>query len=242
MPVIFNRWIGSPLWDRVRNQEILADFDATFTLFIRALVEPLQADERILAWDLCNEPFINDLAEEKMLPVSDERETQWLAKVRDAVKQCDPSALVCIGTMPGIKWLDLTGDLQDVLTPHLYCPLIRIKVLREHQAKSPPATLEESVTRPELVKESLAFAKKQEKPMICTECCWGALDDDALRVRIIRENLRLLKEQGTGFMPHALWTSGVADLHKGGPGLNMPFILEDGSIRPGHELYNEFCR
>jgi hypothetical protein len=118
--------------------------------------------------------------------------------------------------------------------------MYRLAVLRKHKADSTPVKLEDSHTRPNLVEESFEFAKKLGKPMICTECCWGAMDDDAERARIVRANLQALKQYGIGFFPHALWTSGVADLHKGG--LYMPFILEDGSLRPGHEVYNEFTQ
>ncbi len=92
-----------------------------------------------------------------------------------------------------------------------------------------------------VVADSLALAKKLGKPMISSECCWGA-ENDAERVSIIRTNLQALKQYKMGFFPHALYTSGVADLHKYKEGLNMPFILDNGSLRPGHDVYNEFAR
>ena len=56
-----------------------------------------------------------------------------------------------------------------------------------------------------------------------------------------------LKQAGIGFLPHALHHSPVADLHRPVPGrkwetLYMAFIDPDGTIRPGHEVYNEFCQ
>ena len=82
------------------------------------------------------------------------------------------------------------------------------------------------------------------KPAIATECCWGA-NDDAARVKYVRHDLGLLKQAGIGFLPHALHHSPVADLHRPVPGrkwgtMYMGFIEPDGSIRPGHEVYNEF--
>ena len=57
--------------------------------------------------------------------------------------------------------------------------------------------------------------------------------------------LGLLKRHGIGFLPHALHYSAVADLHRPHSwqtwdSMYMGFIEPDGSIRPGHEVYNEF--
>lgn len=223
VPVIFNRWTWHPPWDSVETPEMTAEFDATFGRFIRALVVPMKGDLRILAWDLCNEPY-NDGA-------IMEFETQWLGKIRESVKHCDSDALVCIGTMPGVEHLTRCGHLQDILTPHLYVPLYAIP------APKSPITL----VSVNCIRDSFALAKKLGKPMMSTECCWGA-EDDAERASIVRENLQALKLYKIGFFPHALYTSGVADLHKYKEGLYMPFILEDGSLRPGHDVYNEFAQ
>jgi hypothetical protein len=218
VPVVFSRWKGTPVWEFVENGEIAADFEATFSPFIKALVQPRKGDLRILAWDMCNEPL------------GDPIETPWLSKIRGAVKQCDPSALVCIGTMPGVDNLVKYGHLEDILTPHLYVPLY----------DNPPKS-DESLVPASVVANSYEMARQLGRPIMSTECCWGSTDD-AKRVEIIRANLTLLKKYKIGFFPHALWTSGVADLHKSGPGLYMPFILGDGGLRPGHEAYNEFTK
>lgn len=225
VPVIFSRWTSKPLWEFVENQEMTSDYEKTFAPFVNALLTPMKGDLRILAWDLCNEPW-GDAAMSKT-------EVQWLSKVRETIKRTDPSALVCIGTMPGINHLHTFGHLQDILTPHLYYPLY------SSPPKTIPAKLEDSLVPASCVTESLAFAKQSGKPILSTECCWGA-DADAERVNIIRTNLQILTQHKIGFFPHALWTSGVADLHRYADGLYMPFILNDGTLRPGHDIYNEF--
>jgi hypothetical protein len=54
-----------------------------------------------------------------------------------------------------------------------------------------------------------------------------------------------LKKRKIGIMPHALHHSLIADLHLpeygpvGGPG-DLRFINADGTLRKGHEVYNEF--
>jgi hypothetical protein len=61
----------------------------------------------------------------------------------------------------------------------------------------------------------------------------------------IRYTLGELKKRSIGFIPHALPHSLVADLHLPqygpvGPPGDLRFINADGSLRKGHELYNEF--
>ena len=155
------------------------------------------------------------------------------------MKQCDPGALVCIGTMPGVEHLIRFGHLQDILTPHLYVPLPY-----DIPPKSIPAKLQDTRTPFSVIAESLELAKKLGKPIMSTECCWGA-EDDAERAGIVRTNLQRLKQHKIGFFPHALFESPVADLHRpqygpvDSPGY-MAFINMDGSLRSGHEVYNEF--
>jgi hypothetical protein len=75
------------------------------------------------------------------------------------------------------------------------------------------------------------------------------------RKRIIRGSLAALKRYGIGFLPHALYTSGVADLHftneqedEFGRGAladfvspsSMAFVNADGTLRSGHDVFNEF--
>ena len=86
--------------------------------------------------------------------------------------------------------------------------------------------------------------RKFGKPALATECCWRS-NDDSLRTDAVRAELGLLKRHGIGFLPHALHYSAVADLHRPHSwqtwdSMYMGFIEPDGSIRPGHEVYNEF--
>lgn len=226
MPVLFNRWPGG--WDEVTNHEVLApDFDAVFGPYIRALVLPLKGDQRILAWDLCNEPYAQN-------PFPDEVAIPWLFRIREAVKQADRAAWVCIGNHD-FRTTERTALFQDIVTPHIYLPSYGSEY--KDSAKIPAPLPQGAGTADQYV----ALGQRLRKPVLCSECCWGAWDTgDAERVRYIRYNLQVLKERGIGFFPHALWTSGVTDLHKGG--LNMPFILEDGSLRPGHGVFNEFTK
>ncbi|MDD3127514.1 MAG: hypothetical protein PHT27_07860, partial [Candidatus Izemoplasmatales bacterium] len=91
----------------------------------------------------------------------------------------------------------------------------------------------------------IKFAEETGKPILATECCWGELDD-AKHVELIKKDLDILKNAGVGFVIHALCESPVADLHRAdlgpvdSPGY-MAFINRDGSLRKGHEIFNDYC-
>lgn len=209
VPVIFNRWTGNPSWDEVTEAELRSDFDTVFAPYVNDLVTSMKGDRWILAWDLCNEPPLVA------------GEVDWLGRIQRRVKQVDPQALTCIGTVT-VEQTRAVASLQDILTPHLYNQFL-----------------------PRIAEYS-QLAHEAGKPMMSTECCWGSLDD-ADRVRRIVENLSVLRQRKIGFFPHALQESRVADLHRpqygpvGDPGY-MAFVQMDGSLRPGHEIYNEFTK
>jgi hypothetical protein len=96
-----------------------------------------------------------------------------------------------------------------------------------------------------LLDDYVSFAVQVRKPLLATETCWGALDD-AKRVNIVRYTLKQLKQRNIGSLVYLLHHSQIADAHRAefgpvsGPG-NLSFIEADGPLRPGHEVYNEFC-
>jgi hypothetical protein len=90
----------------------------------------------------------------------------------------------------------------------------------------------------------VAFALKAGKPLVATECCWGSLDDK-VRVESIKYTLAQLKQRNIGWTVYLLHHSLIADAHRpefgplSEPG-NLSFIEADGTLRPGHDVFNEF--
>ena len=80
--------------------------------------------------------------------------------------------------------------------------------------------------------------------MLATECCWGSLDDK-VRAGIVSRELGDLRARKLGFLAHVLHHSLVADCHRpqfgpvSGAGY-MAFIEADGSLRPHHDIFNQF--
>jgi hypothetical protein len=94
-----------------------------------------------------------------------------------------------------------------------------------------------------IVDQYVELARENDKPVLVTEACWGANEDEE-RVRIIRGSLGMLKEHDRGWLVHILHHSLVSDAHRPefGP-VDRPgfhFIEADGSLRPGHDVFNEF--
>jgi hypothetical protein len=69
--------------------------------------------------------------------------------------------------------------------------------------------------------------------------------DDKKRVGIVESTLSELKKRDIGWLAYLLHHSLIADAHRAefGPTDHagyMAFIEADGSIRPGHQVFNEF--
>jgi len=110
MPCLFNRW-----------HDNLYDYGGSYRLvdaktwgpqmdYVKALVTPLIKDERIMIWDLCNEPNGRD---------GKGAEFVWLSEVAATVRACGAQQPITMGTMTGTN---ITGyaPLVDVMCGHPY--------------------------------------------------------------------------------------------------------------------------
>ncbi len=218
MPVLFNRW-NDPRYPAglVTERDLLqSDYRfAKFDAYVDALGERFGDDPRILCWDLCNEPQApwgpGDLAA---------REVVWLATVADRLRRHTALPLT-IGTM--------TGDNVRAFAPF-------VDVISFHPYPQAAGQMDG------LCRDHLALAASYGKPLVCTETCCGALDDHE-RGALARENLETLEAHGLGWLAWQLvagrFVTGSrerTDSNAVRPGEGyMPFVLADGTTRPGHE-------
>ena len=234
MPVLFNRWHDTTLdYGGVYTEHFLPGgswlYKANlFDDYLKAIVGGHKNDPRILAWDLCNEPYSYGMPRDKMPACIVGAETAWLKKVHEQCKHLGAKAPITVGIHPGVP-LDLVDPIVDVHSIHPYW-------IPRPDAKK--ASYEK------MLDDSVAFARKAGKPLVATECCWGSLDDRA-RAEGVRYTLTQLKRRGIGWLVYLLHHSLIADAH--GPGFgpvggpeNLSFIQPDGSLRPRHEVFNEF--
>jgi hypothetical protein len=79
---------------------------------------------------------------------------------------------------------------------------------------------------------------------MASETVWSGADNGA-RVEVMRYTLGELVKRDIGFIAHGLHHSLVADLHDEAYGPvhlgRFEFINADGSLRAGHEAFNEFA-
>jgi hypothetical protein len=197
-------------------------------------------DGRILFWDFCNEPFTYGIMLKDMGEVPS-IEFNWLKDMYDHLKALRPSQPVSFsphpmtGFFPSFEeweaWYEKCAALMDVILIHPY-------YMGEQDDTQKKAEFEKPLDF------WAALAEKQGKGIVATETCWGSLDD-GWRVANMRYTLGELKKRNIGMVPHALHHSLVADLHLPeygpvGSAGDLRFINADGSLRRGHELFNEF--
>jgi hypothetical protein len=222
LPVLFNNWHSVPDFGGISTEMIgywFADFGQkgesptyVFRPYLEAMFQGYGSDQRVLAWDLCNEPFNNG----REPFVNWLNHTYYLAKKLGAQQSIGVSVAAAIGDLQTVE------PFSDVLMVHPY--------FADRVDWGPLQDL----------------SQKRAKPLLATECCWGALDD-ARRVAIIRSDLDALAKQNVGFLAHALCESPVADLHRPQFGVMssaeyMAFIHREGILRPGHVIFNEYCQ
>ncbi len=203
--------------------------------YLEAVVGAHKNDSRIFAWDLCNEPLMGPYVDDADSPVR-VAELRWLIWIYQSGKRIGATQPLTIGNYPHPTAEELTEPISDFISIHPYyiwnTPDLGLPVATKAQYEA-------------YLDSRVAFAQRQGKELLATETVWGAIDD-AKHVEIMRYTLGELKRRGIGFVVHALQHSLVADLHYPAYGpVGFPetlhFINPDGSLRPGHEAFNEFC-
>ncbi|NLX07067.1 MAG: cellulase family glycosylhydrolase [Phycisphaerae bacterium] len=224
---LFNGWRSYPDFGGTSIEQIrtFGGDEGIYGRYLDRVVGSLAEDQRILLWDLCNEPFNNVPAEESRKHVLD-----WLTRLSQRCKSLGAASPLCVGHVPSLAEIERIEPISDVITFHPYYAW--------NSFAPTPADVEA------VVDETVALANRVGKPLLATETGWGALED-AKRVEVLTAELSILAKRKIGFTAHALHESPVADLHRAqyGPiGLAgfMAFVLMDGSLRPGHEVFNRF--
>lgn len=199
--------------------------------YVKRIIEKYKDDERVLVWDLCNEPFYYNL--DDFGKVLMEVELKWLKGIYAAAKSVNPTAPLSVSMHQshGAKFYDYIDCISDVYLLHPYFGNGRF-------AEKEPFK--------NYTKEYVDYAHSKGKEALVTECCWGA-DDDDKRLSLIVPSLDTFDELGVGYIIHALMNSKCADLHYKNEGPwnipeNLSFINADGSLRKNHDIFNKYCK
>ncbi|NUQ63720.1 MAG: cellulase family glycosylhydrolase [Pirellulales bacterium] len=219
MPCLFNRWHDSQ-WDYggTYTETLFRDWKPQVA-YVRELVTPLSGDDRVLIWDLCNEPQAHDLGSEV-----NQREFAWLKLVAETVRDCGARQPITIGTMNG-KNIETFAPLVDVLCAHPYAH-----------------------TRGELeslIGGYHAIRTAHRKSLLVNECIPGSLSD-ATRAQVARFYTELLSAAGLGWMGWALREGKAISTRRDrydANGINRegfhPFFTKAGRLRDGLEFLTE---
>lgn len=224
MPCLFNRWHDSRYDYGGTYLENLLKGWSMHLDYVRALVTPLVSDERILIWELCNEPQAGASWAKEMTPEASKKEHDWLAAIARTIRECGAQQPITIGTMVGDN-IEATADVADVLCGHPYA----------HDR----AGLEK------LVEGFDGLRKKHGKPFLVNECMPGSLND-ATRAEVVRYYEEILTAAGTGWMGWALREGQAISTRRDrydANGINKegfhPFFTKEGKLRGGLEFLTE---
>ncbi|MDO4272223.1 MAG: hypothetical protein Q4D16_01015 [Eubacteriales bacterium] len=252
IPVLLNRWHADPLDNGGEyidcfypgashvNQPYLME------KYVEHIVGAHKNDERIIAWDIANEPF-SYTTEIANLGMIEEYEFQWLAGISRQIREMKADAPAGISLRPddGRAGIERVEPICDVLMIHpYYWPAVDNPEDREKFEKFLDMYVEVS--------------EKSSKQLIATETLWGSMVNE-WRLNNIHYTMPELAKRNIGIIAHALHYSRVADLHDPCDGPvgwkepmdfsnihmemspypgNMCFIKKDGTLREGHEAFN----
>ncbi|MCM8770139.1 MAG: hypothetical protein NC911_10850, partial [Candidatus Omnitrophica bacterium] len=119
MPVLFNRWhdnvldYGGIYLDHFLPKVSWVQQPRMFDNFLETLVGQHATDQRILAWDLCNEPYSYSCPAED-IPEIVAAETAWLESLYQKCKQLGAKAPITVGIHPGVP-LSRVEHISDIL-------------------------------------------------------------------------------------------------------------------------------
>jgi hypothetical protein len=215
MPCLFNRWHDSRFdyggtYATPRGENLKPQVD-----YVKMLVTPLANDDRILIWDLCNEPASHD---------PQTAEFAWLSDIAAAVRACGARQPITMGTMTGAN-ITTYAPLVDVLNGHPYA----------HDRKGLESLIAEFQKR----------QRELGKPFMVNECIPGALDDlvRADVVRFYTEMLSAAGFGWMGWVIREGKAISTRRDRYDGNGINKegfhPFFTKEGKLRGGLEFLTE---
>ena len=198
--------------------------------YLEAVVGAHVTDRRIFAWDLCNEPLMASYVEDQSSVIR-AAELRWLAWLYGTCKRIGAVQPLTIGNYSGKNAVEATEPFSDIISFHPY-----------YIWNDPGADRKRFEG---FLDDCATYAAGKGKELLASETVWGAVDD-AKHVEVLRYTLGELRNRGIGFTVHALQHSLVSDLHYAAYGpVGHPevlhFVNPDGSLRAGHEAFNEFC-
>lgn len=235
IPVYLNGWFGLPSFGGFVPEHLYPAEKIGFHVYRSYIKDCAFAlrDADVLCHDLSNEPINNVSGNADVIALV----FRFLSAMAEEMRACD-SRPVTIGSQGYLGMKDSNGrEWSDI---DLFAPIVDVFSLHPYNiiCEDRPAFYKRT-------EEILRHVETFGKPVVVTECCWGAKTAEE-RIPYLETELPTYAELGLGFCCHALVTSPVADLHPltgithPSEGLYMAFLDEHGEIRKGHDIFNRY--
>jgi hypothetical protein len=220
IPALFNNWHSVPDFGGIASEMIeywMNDHDRNHTIpknvfmsYLEAFAGAHASDDRILIWDLCNEPFNSGVT--PALSV-------WLESLYRKCKELKVRAPIGVGMAPTIDNLRLLEPVSDVLTIHPY---------GNQKFLDAAVSYGQKVGKPVLATEccwgSLDDAERAK--IVATELSELRRKNLGFLAHVLHHSL-----VADCHRPQYGPVSGAG---------YMAFIEADGSLRPHHDIFNKF--
>jgi hypothetical protein len=232
LPTLYNRWVDANFpFGALELPHMLATKDdhCEHVKYVRHFVSSFRCDPRIIMWDVCNEPYGYCYIDDADIRTDfRKRETVFLRRIFDTVRESGATQPVTVGLCEPVGMND--RDIFDDSDCHPYGGW-----WDDQYEKTIDAFME--------------IANSQNKPLIVSETLQGSLDD-SVRKECIQKSLGILKRKGIGWYVWQLCAGEMVSARRDRTDNNarpgdrgyMCFMLEDGTIRPGHDVIKEINR
>jgi hypothetical protein len=225
IPVLFNNWHSFPPFGGIAPEMIGYWFKAygqsgtapnyLFKPYLDMLWGTYSQDERILAWDICNEPYNN------YCPEIDE----WLFHTWQWGKNMKVGQPISVSLQADISQLRKCQDFSDIFMIHPYFA----KEQNIQEILSFTQSLGKSVLATECCWGSMDDAQRVE--YIRNDLSILSTNKIGFLPHALQESL-VADLHRPQYAPFGITSSASY----------MAFINMDGGLRKGHEAYNEYCR
>ncbi|MBR4888591.1 MAG: hypothetical protein IKU17_05555, partial [Clostridia bacterium] len=245
IPRYFNSCFGTPAFGGYTAECVQEQMLPVYRRYMQESLA-LLADKDVLVHDISNEPLNNTYGSRP----AQERIYRFIKEMYEEIKARDTRP-VTVGTQGYIPeddanmqqgWFvakDHSSQESVVDDIAFFEEFLDVITIHPYNVDDLPAGEFERYLR-----RKLDHWEKMNKPVLITESCWGAIDEEG-RKNFLESELSTYKKLGLGFCCHVLVTSRVADcfpFDERTPmqqGLYMAFLDENYEVRKYHDLFND---
>lgn len=221
MPVLYNCWLDREHpFGALYPQDVYSGKRQRHYDYLESVVGTFAQEKTIVMWDLCNEPYSFGWNESCR-----EMETEFWLDLAAFFHSLKPSQPLTMGTHSVVDHTpEAIYDALDVLSCHPYSGW-------------------ENDTFMDTLMPHVSHANQTGKALVCTETFQGSLSDE-VRSLCISRCKQGFQAMNVGYIAFQLMEGNMISARKDWTDSNcapgdcgfFPFVLLDGTVRPGHSL------